>query len=77
MPHHDNCTHTHTHLTLHHCVCAPVSSEMQADPFSGLKEKTHLVPVLTLTPEKTLGLQKINVTYYNIFAGNNRSTLWA
>lgn len=50
---------------------------MQADPFSGLKEKTHLVPVLTLTPEKTLGLQKINVTYYNIFAGNNRSTLWA
>jgi hypothetical protein len=42
---------------------------MQADPFSGIKEKTHLVPVLTLNPEKTLGTQKINVTYYNIFAG--------
>ena len=44
--------------------CAP--SEMQTDPFSGSKNKTVLVPLLTVTPE--VG-RPTNVSYYNIYAG--------
>lgn len=44
---------------------------MQSDPFSGNKNKTVLVPLLTVTPE--VG-RPAKVSYYNIYAGNSGST---
>ena len=46
------------------CCCSP--SEMMSDPFSGNKNKTVLVPQLTVTPE--VG-RPAKVSVYNIYAG--------